>query len=305
MSNIAEIIQKHIEVDHSPKLREWERGSEDRSNSPVPGVAEQLRRIEYAVEKLFGEIEGREPTDRELNAAMERFGRRAGRDLLATNPYAKKLFAGHLFRAFQELAGDEECYAVTIYHPDLEVPTPIGINCEDENAGEELKSVEKDARREFRRLLSGFSFLAFFDFALIREPRSEVPSPDDTKFSGLPHHHAIVFGEKAKIEAKLLKRLSDPNRGRGDSKVYKITTVLDLRGWLEYMCKDPRCTYRMIDWGRNRKMRRERMYAPQQTYLLHLYGKITKPELCMGSGLGLRIVQRAVEAAGGSRRLSR
>ncbi len=302
MSRIGEILEKQIEVDHRPKLKEWEEGGEDRANTPVPGLAEQRRRIEHAVEKLLGEIEGREPTDRELSATMERFGHRARKYLLATNPYAKKLFAGYLFRAFQELAGDEECYAVTIYYPDLEMPTPIGLNYEIENAGEELKSVEKDARREFRRLLRGFAFLAMFDFALIREPRSEASGPHDIKFSGLPHHHAIVFGEKAKIEAALKRRLRDPNGGRGGAKVYKITTVLNLLGWLGYMCKDPRCTYRLIDWGKDRKMRRERMYAPQQTYLLHFYGRITKPELCMGSGLGLDIVQRAVETAGGSRR---
>ncbi len=302
MSRIAEILEKQIDVDHSPKLKAWEAGDEDTARNPTPGVAEQHRRIEYALEKLFGEIEGREPSERELASVMERFGRSAGKHLLATNPYAKKLFAGHLFRAFQELAVDEECYAVTVYHPDLEVPTPIGVSCEEENAGEELKLVEKDARREFRRLLSGFSFLAIFDFSLVREPRNEASGPHDAKFSGLPHHHAIVFGEKAKIEAAVKRRLKDPNGGRGGSKVYKITTVLNLRGWLGYMCKDPRCTYRLIDWGKDRKMRRERMYAPQQTYLLHFYGRITKPELCMGSGLGLEIVQRAVETAGGSRR---
>jgi hypothetical protein len=157
---------------------------------------------------------------------------------------------------------------------------------------------------EVRRALKGFAFFAMFDLALLRERKRNGAAPGRTpqRFSALLHVHGVVFGERAEIEAALKRRFPDPKKGRAGAKVYKLTNLTELPVWLGYVTKDPRSRYRLKDKGKDQRMMRERMRGPQQLYLLKLYSEITKPELCIGSGLGLKIVQRAVELGGGSRK---
>lgn len=296
-------LQRLVRADHSPELEKRERPGQSEAESPVPGVAEQHRRIEVELTREFEVENGRKPKKRELAKIMAPYGRSSRAELLATNPYSQKVFAGCLARAMQELEAGKKALALTIYHPSGDTAVDIGEDPEPTR----LQDLKAAAFREVRRALQEFAFFGMFDLAILRERKRKGAGPGRTpqRFSALPHVHGIVFGERAEIEAALRRRFPDPKKGRAGAKVYKLTKLTEPPVWLGYMAKDPRSRYRLKDKGKKPRMMRERMRGPQQRYLLKLYSETTKPELCVGSGLGLKVVQRAVALAGGSRRPKR
>ena len=177
---------------------------------------------------------------------------------------------------------------MTIFHPSLdrEVPKTKLLKEPNSDISDDIASYETRLRSVLRR----WPFIMMLDLAIHRLPR-------DSNYRMLPHHHGIIFGNKMHIEAGLGRAIGN---GLAGAPIYKLKQIYDLKGWLNYACKDPRCMYVTIPPEKNGLAtfhHRERLFSSHQLYLLDLYGPYTKPELCIASGIGSKIRRRANQLA--------
>ena len=116
------------------------------------------------------------------------------------------------------------------------------------------------------------------------------------------HFHGLVWGTRADVKAAM-NRFGVGHLGAPGGKAKRVIALL---GALRYITKDTRCGY-VSFWRRNAfepspKLDRLFSYREQLTrqnrrFLLDLFGSITKPDLCIASGLGSEILRGARKRA--------
>jgi hypothetical protein len=253
----------------------------------VPKNSEQFEKLKLALSKRFEYLQDRPPRPGDEGRMVEHLERRARYRLAACNPYSGDLWARYLYEAFLEHEPGK-AFALTIFHPNFDRGVPKTKFLKDPHCdiSHDIASYETRLRSVLRR----WPFIMMLDLALHRLPR-------ESSYRMLPHHHGIIFGNKEQIRTGLGRAMGNSLAG---APIYKLKDIYDLKGWLDYVCKDPRCMYVTVPPEKDGLAtfhHRERLFSSHQLYLLDLYGPYTKPELCVGSGTGSKIRRRANQLA--------
>jgi hypothetical protein len=151
------------------------------------------------------------------------------------------------------------------------------------------KALRELAKLE-RRRCKGLSFILIHQAAIHR-----VTEAND--YVASLHSHGIVAGP-AKAIASLKNSGHRSYFGTPEILAVKVT---DLEGWIRYCSRDQRLQYAWVDRSSDKGPRlrqlAEPMHAPYLARIVDLYDDLAKPELCIGSGIGSRILRRAKEIA--------
>ena len=262
-------------------------GNKSKNNNVVPNDSVQRNRIQFALNKRAKFQTGVKRSASKRNNLMRRCEEKSRNKLAVCNPYSLKPWAEHLFQALEKVEHGN-VYALTLYHPNHTWEVPITKQLLEPRAGLLDRQAEYETR--VRSVLRRWPFFMILDMAIHRLPRKG-------KYVMLPHHHGLIFGNKNEIE-EALQKLS--TSGIADAPTYLLRDIYYLKGWLKYICKDPRCIYVTIPpkiEGERPFHHRERMYSAHQLYMLDMYSGYTKPDLCIGSGVGSEIRELAMMLA--------
>jgi hypothetical protein len=209
---------------------------------------------------------------------LEPLDHRRRRELHVMNPWAGAEFARHLTQAWTERGGEGGAQAVTVidhahdwYESRYSDPDPRQV------------LVARDALAEqVRRAFRGRSYLFILEVALYRTSGS-------WSWRFCPHLHGIVWADRKWVLGR-----SDGFSGGFYGAPPIWTTQLRDSGWLAYITKDPRLSY---VWWRQQdgefQARARRCAGREVRLLLQQFQGVTKPELCIASGIGQQILQRA------------
>jgi hypothetical protein len=265
---------RDAEFGQSPGQRERAKGKAYR----IPTDSEQLELIRAALHRGGMRY-------LQVQQQVRSLSRGHANELMAMNPFSGATWAKHLEAACGDLLGREASFFVTVL--DHEFDTRLSSSFDPSSF------LAQHHRRLFDAVqfrMAGVAYLLQLDIAIHRLPAS----------SGqwlCPHFHGMAFGSGSNVDAALALFGEGFGGAPGGHKV----DVQDLGGVLSYIAKDTRCRYRTVPkdsfTGRRARHCRERMYGPQLRLLLRLYDDWAKPELCVGSGRGSDILNRAIALA--------
>jgi hypothetical protein len=217
---------------------------------------------------------------------LDGLSHRDGKLLHAMNPWAGGLWSDLLAQAFEEVAPDEPAWAVTVLDhrwdrlvDNYSVVTPADV-----------KLVLDRMRKRLFEAFRGMSYLFMVDVSVERQARAK----DNPRLLSL-HLHGVVWGDREEVRAK--KRYFAG--GHYGAPALRTQTITDCDGWLRYACRDQRLgNYWWKDLGGESYGRRnEPIYSGQRLHLLRMFRHVTKPDLCLASGVGLEIRRHALGAA--------
>lgn len=209
--------------------------------------------------------------------------------LHAMNPWAGETWAGLIEQSLDELDARDGAYFVTILCEDWDFET----DQEWHNSDDLLGQIQV-AQRTVRNHLRGLDFFLQLDIGLHRYARSYGRRV-------CVHFHGLVWGPRAGIQ-RAMKRFGSGYSGARGGQAKPVETW---PGTMRYITKDTRAAY--VSFKRNvwsvgqERPRvfsyREPLTRENRRFLLGLFGSLTKPELCLGSGTGAEVLRRARQLA--------
>ena len=254
----------------------------------LPSENEQFRSLRAAVKKDAME-ELAYGHEWRIARRMKPLGYSQRHRLYAMNPWAGKKWAQLIEQSLDANQARDGAYFVTVFREDWDFETD-----REARSSEELMDRVKAAQRLVRNHLRGLDFLLQLDVGLHRYARSFGRRV-------CVHFHGIVWGSRAKI-CQAMKRFGVGYSGAKGGKAKPVET------WprtVRYISKDTRAAY--VSFRRNafspdpRPPRlfgfREPLTRANRRFLLQLFGSLTKPELCLGSGKGAEILRHARQLA--------
>ena len=206
------------------------------------------------------------------------------------NPWAGDFWVKYLEQAYNELSLPLKAYFVTVFDHDFEIPfSDVDYGNRRELLVRHLPRIQAAVRNRFR----GVPFFLELDLAIHRHSRRSK------RILSL-HFHGLAWGSEKKV-AKVLAKFQP---GLGGAEGGQKSRVYDLAGALRYIAKDTRCQYATIPANpfagiRRAYHHRERMYGPKRLMMLDLLDDWAKPELCIGSKIGSKLLKRAIAIAKG------
>jgi hypothetical protein len=254
----------------------------------VPTGNEQYRFLEKAVKK-DAEEELEFGHEWRIARRMKPLGFSQRYRLRALNPWAGATWAQLIEQSLDELQARDGAYFATVFCEDWDFETD-----QDWRTPDDLVERFNKSQRTVRNRLRGLDYFLQLDVGLHRNARSYGRRV-------CVHFHGIVWGSRAKVR-RAMKRF-----GHGYSGA-KGGLAKPIRTWprtMRYVAKDTRAAYvsfRRNVWGTdNRPPRlfgfREPMTRHNRRFLIKLFGSLTKPELCLGSGKGVEVLHHARQLA--------
>ncbi|MGF9760554.1 hypothetical protein AAII07_35735 [Microvirga sp. 0TCS3.31] len=205
--------------------------------------------------------------------------------LYAMNPWAGDRWAGYLHEAIEEADAEETLWFVTIVSDDFVIPNYFAI----EPTADDLKRMLKRMRLATSPQLRPHPFLLQADVALRREIH-------DFRKVVEAHYHGYLWATRSQI-SRLTERFGTTVIGAPS---FKAKKVYDLPGAFSYSSKDGRLgysTWRTTDRKQEWIHGREPLSPTTRRLLTDLFNDLTKPELCISSGLGTQVLRRAKQLA--------
>ena len=262
----------------------------------LPTHREQYELLARAVRKDLEEIRefGDEPDQREecdhpfaFSVRMLPFKKANRHRLAALNPWAGVAWRNHLLNAIAEVAPSDPAHFVTVLEEGWDFPSdqwPIDSS--------ELMARLRTIGRQVRNRLRGLPFLLQLDIALHRVAKQ----PGSRRVC--VHFHGLIWGQDDHVS----KAMAGFKPGFLGAPGGLSERVYDLRGALAYMSKDPRSAYvsyrKRQPWKPDQPLsrlfsHREPLTRGNRRFLLNLFGDLTKPQLCIASGVGEEVLRRA------------
>jgi hypothetical protein len=209
--------------------------------------------------------------------------------LHAINPWAGETWAGLVEQSLDELDARDGAYFVTVLCEDWDFETD-----QEWHNSDDLTQRLKLAQRTVRNHLRGLNFFLQLDVGLHRYARSYGRRV-------CVHFHGIVWGSRAEVQ-RAMRRFHPGYSGARGGQAKPVETW---PGTMRYITKDTRAAYVSFKrnvWsvGRERPRvfsYREPLTRENRRFLLGLFGSLTKPELCLGSGKGAEVLRRARQLA--------
>ncbi len=266
--------------------KRWRRRGKERRvfNSPpeVGGESTVPTNLEqwWAVQRTVAGLVKSRPSFRRTRerAWLQPLEHRSRRELHVMNPWAGVAFARHLAQAWTEFAGEGIAQAVTVIDQAHDWHESRYTDPDPHQVLQARDALAAQVRRAFR----GRSYLFLMEIALYR-------TTGDWRWRFCPHLHGIVWAEREWV----LGRSDHFSGGFYGADPIHCQRLRD-SGWFGYMTKDPRLAY--VWWREHDSgfQARARCCAGREVrFLLQLFHGVTKLELCIVSGLGQQILQRA------------
>lgn len=212
------------------------------------------------------------------------------RRLRASNPSAGALWAGYLLEAVKAKPCDQQPHFATVLQATWDfsgTADPLGP--------EELRQRLRQIQREVRNRMKKLGFLLQLDVALHR-----VKGAKNRRVC--VHFHGVAWGGTDEVKAAM-NRFHEGFGGAPGGVAMPITVEEDWPRILTYIAKDTRCGAVHVlrqrpEGGKPRRFgHKDPLTRRQRLFLFRLFGDITKPELCIGSGHGAEILRYARKLA--------
>lgn len=213
---------------------------------------------------------------------------REARALDALNPWSSEIWASYLYAATKDHGAENfDWRFITVCDQDWDFDRDEASNPKSSFAS----FIEKQGRI-LRDWFRGFDFIFFAELAPHRIAR---------KFTHVfcHHWHGIVLGNDAKLN-KIAKAFGEGSDGAPGCVVLSLEDEKGgLEGLFEYVTKDPRAQYVTFAKRGTRKVlhRPEKLTRSNHSLLIDHYYEYAKPELAIASGLGSKILRRAIAKA--------
>lgn len=283
---------KHTSNEHSSKLDGNTKKGSQRKRKPVviPTNSEQLEKLERAA-RFMTKRPSRVSEKKRRRIEREWLEGLTSRDrhsLHVMNPWAGELWSGLLHQAYERFQAAEPHFAVTVLDHDWD----LLVNDYTHFDPAELRSVIQTIRQQLQTAFRGTSYLFMVDVSVEREAGLH----NNARRLCL-HLHGIVWRDRRKLRAAKRHFAG----GHYGAPALKTKLMYDPAGWFNYMSRDQRLGnhwYReRATWERLYKRRNEDLYSGQRQHLLRLFRHVTKPDLCLASGLGKQIKLDALRNA--------
>jgi hypothetical protein len=268
------------------------KGGSQHKRKPVviPTNHEQLEKLERAARYMSNrqcEISDRQRR-RVKEGWLDGLAYRDRYSLHALNPWAGELWSRWLHTAYEQYQGDDPHFAVTVLDKgwDLSVKDFAFTDPTD------LRRVIQTIRKQLQAAFRGASYLFMVDVSVERQAHVY-----QNERRLCLHLHGVVWLDRRKLRAA--KRYFAG--GHYKAPALKTKFMYDSAGWLNYASRDQRLGnhwYRVpLDFEERYKRRDEHLYSGQRQHLLRLFHNVTKPDLCIASGIGKQIKLEALQSA--------
>ncbi|MBL0407245.1 hypothetical protein JKG68_25275 [Microvirga aerilata] len=256
----------------------------------IPSNHEQLEKLERAAR--FMTKRRCDVSERERRRVEERWldglGYRERKYLHALNPWAGEIWASLLKSGYEQYQDDDPHFAVTILDNGWDLLINDFTYCEPRD----LKCIIQQMRKQLQAAFRNASYLFMIDVSVERQARVHR---NQRRFC--LHLHGIVWLDRRKL--RRAKRYFAG--GHYKAPALRTKQMYDPEGWLKYASRDPRLGnhwYRaQLDFEERYNRYNEHLYSGQRQHLLRLFRNVTKPDLCIASGIGRKIKLYALRAA--------